>query len=545
MAIRPRIRNLYYLKLVEPKCELKNVSAFKHQNIQQWLDDLPAANMGMLTRLFHDKLIQINITHIDFQQQFEALEALQPINFTIQDFLHSRISGQAIPLDDNVQKIVALQIQILHEYANAYWYLVKNGNKKLGNRTYHKFLPVLLQRLMRLLSNILVTHYLSNLTEPTWIWMDIHSLFNVLPQKVSENTKIKEYYISGEVNTTIADTYKQIIALSTADPYGMYDREILRINHFLSKWVSAIKLEKIVPNQIPLGYYVCMDNDKAPSWADTNIDLDEDSDFYQIYLDDMIKIVNKKAVLVKTNLGRYFSATAYPVPVNCFDPVLLQRMFDKWQGALPKQPVKFDQAFNQDVTIGLKAISQNSQIEVNQNADPVFTAEVISRNSLKCTLDSGKKIAIGSLVGFRKTDSENKNYALGIVSRMFTPKSDNIILFELKNITNTIHTANIELLVDNKKKLAKQKADNDRFQEQAVALTYIRQDKVSNRHYLIIESRAFKENDTIIVNEPDHSYQALLVKQKNLGIGYVVFEYQPDEIVEEQEPMPAAGYDFL
>ncbi len=325
----------------------------------------------------------------------------------------------------------------------------------------------------------------------------------------------------------------------------MYDREILRINHYLSEWASAIKLEKISPGQIPLGYFVCMDNDKAPSWADINIDLDEDSDFYQIYLDDMIKLVAKKAELVKTNMGRYFAATAFPVPVNCFDPDLLKRMSEKWEGSPPKQPVKFDKAFNQEVSIGLQAISHSLQIEDDQSTEPVFTAEVVSRNTLKCTLDSGNQISIGSLVGFRTSHSEDQDYAIGLVSRMFMPKPDNIILFELKNITNTIKTVNIELLVDKKKKSNKQKTEIDRPQEQAVALTYLRQDKVANRHYLVIESRAFKENDTIIVNEPECSYRAVLLKQKNLGLAYLVFEYQPDEVEEEQLPMPATGYDFL
>jgi signal recognition particle subunit SEC65 len=129
---------------------------------------------------------------------------------------------------------------------------------------------------------------------------------------------------------------------------------------------------------------------------------------------------------------------------------------------------------------------------------------------------------------------------------MLMPRSDSVTWFELKNITNAVQSVNIELHVDDKKKPGKQQADNDQSQEiKAVALIYRKQDKVADRHYLIVESRVFKENDTIIVNEENCSYSALLLKQKNLGLGYVVIEYQPDEVEEEKEPIPATGYDFL
>lgn len=546
MAIRPRVKNLYYLKLVEPKHALKNASEFKRQNMQQWLNDLPAANIGMLSRQLNDKLEHINTTHIDLQQQFEALEALQPVYATIEDFLNSKICGQALPLPDKTQKIVALQIKISQEYATAYWYLVKNGHKKLSNRAYHKLLPTLLQRLIRLLSNILITHYLVHLSEPTWIWMDIHSLFNVLPDKICENTKINEYRFSGEVNTTIANTYKQIIALSSADPYGMYDREILRVNHYLFEWASVIKLELIAPGQIPLGYFVSMDNDQAPSWADIDSDLDEDSVVYQCFTDDLIKLARKNAKLMNTNLGRYFAATAFSVTDNCFDPDLLKHMFRQWEGTPARQPVKFDNTLHQDVAIGLHAISKGLQNTDSQEAGLVFRADVASGKSLKCTLDSGNQVAIGSLVGFRKIDADNQKFGLGVVSRMLMPRADSVTWFELKNITNAVQSVNIELHVDDKKKPGKQQADNDQSQEiKAIALIYRKQDKVADRHYLIVESRVFKENDTIIVNESNCSYRALLLKQKNLGLGYVVIEYQPDEVEEEREPIPATGYDFL
>ncbi len=541
MAIRPRVRNLYYLKLVEPEHELKTASEFKSQTIQQWLNDLPAANIGMLTRQLHDKLDRINSTNIDLQDQFEALEALQPFYSTVEGFLHSKICGQALPLPEKTQKIVALQILISQEYATAYWYLVKNGPKKLGNRTYHKLLPIFLQRLIRLLSNILITHYLVHLSEPTWIWMDIHSLFNVLPDKLCENTKIKEYRVSGEVNTTIADTYKQIIALSSADPYGMYDREILRINHYLCEWSSSIKLEKIVPGQIPLGYFVSMDNDKAPCWADIDIDLDDESVVYQIYMDDMIKLVHKKAKLMKTNLGRYFAATAFPVIDNCFDPDLLKHVFRQWDGDPPRQPVKFDNTLHQEVAIGLHAISKELQNTDDEEITSVFRADVAAGKSLKCALDSGNQVAIGSLVGFRKLDSDRQKFGLGIVSRMLMPRSEDFTWFELKNITNSVQAVTIELTVDGKKQSDKDVSEDIK----AVALIYRKQNKMGDRNYLIVESRAFKEKDTIIVHEPNRSCHALLIKQTNLGLGYVVIDYQLLEEVTQQKAIPAKGYDFL
>ncbi len=544
MAKRPKVRNLYYLKLIEPKNNHRNPQAFKRSAMQQWVNDLPTANTGMMTRQFHDKIKQINETIIDFHEQLDSLEAFQSAYSNVEVFLHSKICGQSLPLSEAVQKIAALHVQILQDYASAYWYLLKTGDQQLGNRAFTKILPILIQRLIRLLSNILKTHYLANLAEPTWIWMDIHSLFNILPDKLCHNTKIKEYSLYGEVSITIADTYKQVLALSAADPFGMYDREILRTSYFLFKWAPAIKLEKIAPGQIPLGYFVCIDNDKAPSWAEVNMDLDEDSDTYQIYMDDMIREMQKDTVGMQSNLGRYFAATAVPVTENSFDSELLKHIQYRWEGKPPRQPVIFDSCLHREIAIGLNAISlalQESQTETS-----LFQAEVAAGKSLKCSLDSGNQVAIGSLVGYRKVDAEKQHFGLGLISRMLTPNAESATQFELKNITNAVEAVSIELVVEDNKRTRAQKSVEKKLEPEATAaLSFQKHNKDSERYYLIIESRSFKVNDTIVVNESSRSYGAVVLKQNNLGLGYVVLEYQSITEVRQMEAIPATGYDFL
>lgn len=540
MAIRPRVRNLYYLKLVEPKNKQINALEFKRKAVGLWIDDLPIVNMGMVTRQLHDKFKRINDTRIDLLEQFETLEALQPIYYSVETFLHSKICGHSLPLTEKAQKIVELQIHILQDYATAYWYILKTGPNQLSNRVYAKLLPILIQRLLRLLSNILITHYLAHLSEPTWIWMDIHSLFNILPTKNSENTKIKAYSISGEINSTIADTYKQAIALSTADPFGMYDREILHINHFLSQWVSAIKLEKISPGLIPLGYFVSMDTDKAPSWANIDVDLDEDSDIYQIFMDDIIKTMLKETNVTQSNLGRYFAATTFPITDNTFDSDLLKHIQRQWEGIPARQPVTFDSSLHREVAIGLRAICHVMQCTDEQATSSLFRAEVAAGKSLKCSLDSETQVAIGSLVGYRKVDSENQHFGLGLVSRMSTPNSESATLFELKNITNRIEAVTIELVVNNQQV---DKQDSESLK--TVALSFRKQLDAGERNYLIVESRTFKANDTIIVHDANRSYGAILLKQNNLGLGYVIVEYQSIQEAKRLEAIPVTGYDFL
>ena len=546
MATRPRVKNLYYLKLIEPNSRNKNAQAFKQKGVQQWLQELPTINTGMVTRQLHDKLKQINETIIDFQDRFETLESLQPVYLNVDEFLNSKVCGQTLPLSQNVQKIVALHIEIIKEYANSYWYLLKTGPEHLGKRAYSKILPILIQRIIRLLSDILKAYYLANLAEPTWIWMDIHSLFSIMPDKLCENTKIKEFSLAGESITTISNTYKQIIALSTSDPYGMYDREIIRINHFLSQWVSTIKLEKIAPGQIPLGYFVSMDTDKAPSWANIDIDLDEESEIYQIFMDDIIKMMLDQAKVMESNLGRYFAATAFPATDNSFDPELLKHIQRQWEGEPVRQPVTFDSSLRREIAIGLNAISDALLNPGNQQPGSVFHAEVAGGKSLKCSLESGNNIAIGSLVGYRKADSEVHTFGLGIISRMSTPNAESDTQFELKNITNSIQAATIELVAEEDKKTkSKQAIADDPENSKTVALTFQKSKNGYERQYLIVESRGFKTSDTIVVNDKDRSFGAVVMKHNNLGLGYVVLEYQSITEVKQIEAIPTTGYDFL
>jgi hypothetical protein len=64
-------------------------------------------------------------------------------------------------------------------------------------------------------------------------------------------------------------------------------------------------------------------------------------------------------------------------------------------------------------------------------------------------------------------------------------------------------------------------------------------------HYLLVESRGFKSQDIVIVSSTEKTYSAVLLKQKNLGQGYVELEFQRMQQVEITEVVPATGYDFL
>jgi|GEM_PF-3873352 len=535
MAIRSTVRNLYYLKLIEPTSNQVNSRAFTRDAVREWLDDLPTVNNGMVTRHFHNKINQINDTIIDFKEQFETLEAIQPTYYKIEVFLHSKICGQSLPLSMQVRKIVELHIQILQDYANAYWYLLKTGSVQLSGRSFAKLKPILIQRLIRLLSNILKTHYLATLAEPTWIWMDIHSLFNMLPDKVCNNTKIKEYSASGVSITTLADTYKQIIALSTSDPFGMYDQEILRVNHYLTRWAPAIKLEKIAPGQIPLGYFVCMDNDKAPCWADIDIDIDEDSDTYQIFMDDMIEIMIKEAAVMRSALGRYYAAIAVPFSDNSFNPELIKHLQQHWKGKPVRQQVLFDSSLHWEVAIGINAISHALQ----NTEKPLLRAETATEESLKCPLDSDTRIKIGSLVGYRKANTDKKQFGLGLISRIITASMESVTQFELKNITSCVQSVTIELVTEDNKETVKNES------LATPALSFSKQSNGDKHFYLVVESRNFKVNDTIVINDANNSYGAVLVKQNNLVLGYVVIEHENITKVKQVEAVPATGYDFL
>ncbi|MCH9697554.1 MAG: hypothetical protein K0U68_05560 [Gammaproteobacteria bacterium] len=546
MANKPRVRNLYYLKLVEPQDKQVNALAYKQHAIREWLDDLPTVNTGMVTRQFHEKLIKINNSTIAFQDQFNTLEAFQSVYLGVEEFLHFKICGESLPLSEKTQKIVSLQVDIIREYANAYWYLLKTGQEQLGNRAFSKYCPILIQRILTLLGNILKTHYIAHVAEPTWIWMDIHSLFNILPQKASESTRIKFFSSSADATTTIADTYKKIIALSMADPYGMYDREIMRLDHFLNDWATKIKLEKIAPGQIPLGYFICMDTDKAPSWAKIDADIDEDSDTFQLFMDDAIKVLLQKAEPMESNLGRYFAATAFPVTENSFDPEVIKHIHRQWEGEPARQPVIFDSSLHREIAIGLNAIAEAILHQDDEQSSSLFQAEVTARKCLKCTLDSGNQIAIGSLVGYRKADGETNEYGIGLISRMLVPGTDGATLFELKNVTNSVQAVTIELVEKEKPSINNNQTTESKPEiTKNVALAFHKRINDSVRLYLLVESRGFKMSDMIVVHEEERSSGAVVTKMNNLGLGYVVLEYLYITEVKRVEPIPTSGYDFL
>jgi hypothetical protein len=292
-----------------------------------------------------------------------------------------------------------------------------------------------------------------------------------------------------------------------------------------------------------------MDNDKAPSWADIDIDLDEDSDVYQIFLDDVIKTMLSKAQVMKSNLGRYFAATAFPTTENSFDPDLLKHIQQQWEGKPSKQQISFDSCLHVEVAIGLHATSQALQKVDDQKIPAVFRAEVTTGNNLKCTLNSGSQITIGSLVGYKKLDSDNQRIGLGLVSRMTTPAAHSTTQFELKHISSAVQPVSVELISGDSKQSNNKQTDKTHVDDfKATGLCYRKRDNHDSEHlFVIVESRCFKVKDTVIVSVigSSRSYGAILLKQSNLGLGYVVIEYQRIKEVKQLEAIPLMGYDFL
>lgn len=186
---------------------------------------MPTANPGLSTRLLHDLIKEFNSLHLDSQKRLEALEQLRPSFMIIQDYLRSRLTKSGFPKGENEQKIFQVLSTIEREFAIGYWMAAREMTRRTISWLKGKNTALAIQRVMKSLSNIILTHYIMGRAVPEWVWMDLHSLYKLSVRIKKESNKVQDDSCAFGSSTTILDCYKQILLLSLAEPAGLMQKD--------------------------------------------------------------------------------------------------------------------------------------------------------------------------------------------------------------------------------------------------------------------------------------------------------------------------------
>lgn len=526
------MKNSFFLVTPELQFKPELLVFYEKVTIDQWLSEFPSANHSLATRLFYDFIDDFNKVELPVEQRLEILELLRPNFLTIEDYLRSRLIQSGFPKGEDEQKILNLLVLIEKKFTIGYWIVARELTHRDVSWFKGKNASLAIQRTMRGLSEIVVTHYMMFSPIPDWVWIDLHSLYKLAVKIKKESAKVSdETAITGQV-TTVENCYKQVLLLSLADPSGLMQKEVQQIYHFSAKIGQYVQIEsQMVDNQ----YAQCiilMDEDSGPYFEVS----EGQADLSNVYLNfkDLYKELNYPEKYSSQEEARFSSMHLLKKTTNKLPLALFEYLLDCWKGIELKGSPFFADRLDRFIALGLDAThALQSALEVEVDESQEVLAKSYSDRALSCKFDKEGVLSIGSLVSFRKTNEQESKRYLCIVKKITMPKQGGHIVFEFVALTPQSYAVTYTNI------------DADTSSEHYKGLLYGVKTELGDKSFIIMDSFMHKDGDVMRMFMNNTNFPIILGDRKNIGLGYWQFECRQLEERHTSQQINKKGYDFI
>lgn len=527
------MKNSFFLVIPRQQKNADLLASFEKNSINHWVSELPTGNASLATRLFYDYIVQCNAIDMSAQQRLEVLEVLRPHYLSVEETLRSRLISSGFPKGPNEQKILSVLVSIEKNFTIGYWMVVRELTYRDLGWLKGKNAALAIQRTIKGLSGIVITHYMMSLPVPGWVWIDIHSLYILSVNLKKEKNKVIDISSSMGKQSSIESCYKQVLLLSLAVPTGLMQKEVQQVYEFSYGITQLIEIEKKPVKSQDLQCIIQIDEDIKPIFEVKG----NSSDSSMLYLN-MLKLHTalKQAEKYSSVKEARFSSLQFSkissgkLPEGLFDYV--KRC---WEGKVVKGASFFSDRLDRFIAIGLNSTHtlQSSSKDTEDSGEEIL-AQSHSETELVCEFKKGGVLSIGSLVSFRKTNEPTQKRFLGVVIKISIPKQKGQLAFELFALTPQSYSVTYQNVY------SESKDDHHK------ALLYGVKNKKEEKSYIIMESFKLKDGDMVKLFMNNDNFLIVLGDRKNIGLGYWQFECR--QIAEENIPADLPdkkGYDFL
>lgn len=532
------MKNSFFLVIPKQKSDPQLMATFSDAALAQWIEELPTANPSLATRLFQELLIDFISLEMDSIKRLSVLELLKPSFLIIEDYLRSRLIQSGFPKSETERKIFAVLIELERHFTIGYWNVVRELTRKETGWLKGKNQVLSIQKTMEGLSSIVISHYMMSMPVPDWIWIDLHSLYKLSVKLGRGATRLSDN-LNVFGGRSVDNVYKQILLLSLAYPSGLMQKEFLQVYQFSEKLSELVQIEGKPVSGAQIQCSILMDEDLPPCFYSNDSKLAEKyADSARIFLNltKLHKVARQADKYCSKDEVRFSSLERRKnADINQkLSPELFEYLMQRWQGKEPQGTAFFIDRLDRNIAIGLEATHELQDMSLSVVSKGLeFLAETYSDRALTCIFDKEGVLSIGSLVSFRKTDTQPYQRTLGVVCKILLPKQDNRLIFEITVIA--AQSFSVSYIPINAPMDAEQKK----------ALLYAVKSNEGERSFIILESFMIKDGDILRMFMGQQNFPIILIGRKNIGLGYWQFECR--QLMEKQVPAQdrKKGYDFI
>lgn len=464
------------------------------------------------------------------QLRLSALELVRPSMLAIEDYLRSRLVISGFPKGETDKKIFNVLVTIERFSTISYWIALKELTERDASGWFQgKHVALAIQRCIKGLSSVVITHYIMGQAIPDWVWIDLHSLYRLSVKHKKETTKIAND--DGQLNKTSSpeECYLQILLLSLADPTGLMQKEISMVFRFIETIVdmASLKTEPIIQHQRQV---IIQTDEDLPPFFDNQT---QKTDHTRLYLDlvKIYKLLSNKQKLGHASEGRFTAVNM--AQSNSSKPCLelLDYLEQRWIGFENQGASMYADRLDRYAAIGLDA---TYELLTSHSISIAIGTEILMQSAserlLSCIFDKSGVLSVGSLVSVRKTDMPEHRRSLGIVNKVSVEKQSEKIIFGLQLLARQIFPVTYTQM-------------ESRVSQKGVF--YGIKDADGEKGMLLTDSFVLKNDDTIWLTLKNEDLMIVLGNRKNIGLGYWQFECRRLAEHIKAPVQPKKGYDFI
>jgi cyclic-di-GMP-binding protein len=265
------LKHSFFLVIPKQQNNPQRLREFEEKILQQWISELPVANLGLATRLIYDFILEFNALAMPSQLRFDTLELLRPSLLMVEEYLRSKLTKNLFPKDENDQKVLKLLVALQRQFTIGYWIVVKELTENESRWFKSKNAAISMQRTIKGLGNIIVSYLIMGMRMPDWVWIDLHALY-FLSVKTKKNAIQVVNWDNNAIKKTSSpeECYLQILLLSLADSSGMLQKEIIMVHRFIE---TVCPLVRISTGPVLMGEHECIvvtEEDEPPYFRHIN-----------------------------------------------------------------------------------------------------------------------------------------------------------------------------------------------------------------------------------------------------------------------------------
>ncbi|MBK1885307.1 GTPase [Marinobacter sp. DY40_1A1] len=203
-----------------------------------WIDQLPMANIGEVSRQLYHAIIELNHLFLAPQQRLQFLELVRDKIHFVCNELSRHYLGLAIALPEKQRKIANLSQALQLHLAGGYKLCLLEALDEGGLDKNRKLIATAIHRATsELASTILRSHQLY-CPSPAQSWLECHRMFRFAHRNKLTEMAVEDSTLKLRPASTVADSYKRLLLLGCARPNQLRQTELLQAYDLFEGWTA-------------------------------------------------------------------------------------------------------------------------------------------------------------------------------------------------------------------------------------------------------------------------------------------------------------------